>query len=788
MGRSKRTKIEKDTLERIEVPTREMIQLDYDLTKKGNKLLLHKDNLIFDHDVTDKVVKITVRYNYGDELLAEDFANFMSIEAKKYSKHVYPVEKIVVGTDKQRIPELTPDLDPMEAVDMWLANKPLPAGLKKKNIVSIFKDVFSRIDLSKYKRVQAKKFTFVSLGLDNWKCFRGRQKMDLIDGIYSVVGKYKGEVGRSNRSGKSALVSTVPYVLFGHAKASQNRLVNDDQEFGWTFQKVRTEQGNKTLGREVLKKGTASVFVDGKKMNVTDGKEFIHKMIGLNKDDFLNSCFVTEGQLAGLLGESSSTKTEGHIRRWIGIDLWDEVEKELVGLRKINREELVEYFNKRSGLLEIKELGKPKQKEIDELQKQLDEAHGEQKEQISHNARIVVQQDDLEMLEEYEKARGVVKKHKDIEKKLKVLSEEIGPKQELFDKLYEESKEIAREIKPLIDAISDFDGKCPIDSALCPRADDFNSDNKQLEKKITVLEKKREVNGIKSAKLHKELLPLVKEEDDLIRQKGYQDKAIDTVKRLKDKVKKISKKKIGEEIDLSFVEKSIRDLNKEIAEKKHQINVYKEAMKKVIYLTEQIGPLEQEIAYLNYAILISSKRGIPSIQMEGALKEIEQISNEILLRMGAEHRLLVSFEKEIKSRKEEICFDCGLHFALKQKECACGHKRGNAVASELSFKINDKGVIREFNEDSSGGRALLALSFRIALAKYLGLVVLFLDECDYSLDAYFLESFIGMINSLPEIGFKQIFVISHKQRVAESFSRNILITRGKDFSTVKLER
>ena len=789
MGRSKRKKsarIVQDTIERIEIPTRDMVELSYDLTQKGNNFLQCKSNLIFDHDVTDKVVKIIVRYNHGDELLAEDFANFMSSEVKKHSKHVYPVEKIVVGSDKQRIPELTPDLDPMEAVSLWLEKKPLPAGLKKKKVKQIFQDVFSRISLSDYKKVRAKPFTFASFGMDNWKCFRGRQKIDLSDGIYSVVGRYKGEVGRSNRTGKSALVSTVPYVLYNHAKASQDRLVNDGQESGWTFQKIKTEEENIVIGREVLRKGSAKVLVDGKEKNVTDGKEFIHDLIGLDKNDFLNSCFVTEGQLAGLLGESSSL-IEKHIRRWIGIDLWDEVEKELQNLKKVNVKSLQKYIDDRSKQLEVKEKGKPSREEIKAIQMLIDGSQSEMEVRIAHNNRIESQQDDRELLDEYEEAKDIEKQSKRVEKDLEKLSKEVKSEKENYDFLCEGYRVFERDINSLSNALTDFDGKCPIDSVECPRAGDFNSGNKELDKKIELLESDQRKLGKKRDKLYDILLPKIREEKKLKLDKEQLDRARDTIARLKDKVKNIKIGSIGEEIDTLSVRKQIAELNKELASKENQIDYYNSAKKKSVELSSLIAPLEEEIAYLNYAILISSRRGIPSIQMEGTLKEIEQIANEILSRMGADHRLLVSFEKEVKSRKEEICSECGTYFLDKQKECSCGHKRGKAIVNELSFKINDKGVIRDFEEDSSGGRALLALSFRIALAKYLGLVVLFLDECDYALDAYFLESFVGMINSLTEIGFKQVFVISHKQKVADSFDRNILVTRGSEFSTVTLE-
>jgi len=787
MGRTRKRTIEKGSLEIVKIPTRDMVELQFDLTKKGNKLLLTKNNLIFDHDVTDKIVKIVVTYNHGDELLAEDFSAFMFGEAKKHSKHVYPVEKKVIGNEKQRLPELSLAVEPIDAVQLWLKNKHVPAGLNQKKIIKIFSNVFSEISLVNYQQVKAKPFTFSAIGLENWKCFRNRQSVSLTDGIYSVVGQYKDQVGRSNRSGKSAFASVIPYVLWKEAKASQDRLVNDGQDSGWTYLKIIGENGESVIGREVLKKGAGKVVIDGIDNNTRDGEVVIDKLIGLGGNDFLNSCFVTEGQLAGLMGEKS-TVVENHIRRWLGIDLWDEVSKTLkIEQTKLDRE-LNNLIRDRVNLLEVKEQGKPTKKEIDDLQKDLEQAYKEQKEQIAWNSDIERQQDDLELLNKYEEAKEVIKQNKTVEKDFEILSKGIMEQREKFDSCHENLKFISSQLEPLIDAIQDFDGKCPIDSAKCPRANDFNSGNLELQKKIDSLEKVEKSETQKSKVLHEWIYPRLREESDLEKLVIKFQRAKEFVKSLKDKVKNISTKKLGEEFDLTFVENGIRDLNNEIAEKKHQIKIYDVAMKKSIEISEKIEQIELEISYLNYSILICSRRGIPSIQMEGALRDIEEVANEIMKRTGAEHRLLVSFSKELKSKKETECFDCGSTFAQGQKECSCGHKRGNAIVNELSFQINDKGIIRNFEEDSSGGRALLALAFRIALAKHLGLVVLFLDECDYSFDEVNLEAFLGMIKSLSDFGFRQVFVISHKQKIYESLTSNIIITRGEEFSTVKLGR
>ena len=163
--------------------------------------------------------------------------------------------------------------------------------------------------------------------------------------------------------------------------------------------------------------------------------------------------------------------------------------------------------------------------------------------------------------------------------------------------------------------------------------------------------------------------------------------------------------------------------------------------------------------------------------IESVLSGIESQANNLLGEMGVEHRLRFSFQKELK-KKAAACQVCGRVFARGELKCkACDAPRGNEVSDTMEVKVVDAGKLQSFDQDSGGGKALLALVVRIALARFLGLRILFLDEVCSNLDAENLNSVVEMIQRLPDLGFRQVFVISHRRDLLEQLNACVVITR-----------
>jgi DNA repair exonuclease SbcCD ATPase subunit len=87
---------------------------------------------------------------------------------------------------------------------------------------------------------------------------------------------------------------------------------------------------------------------------------------------------------------------------------------------------------------------------------------------------------------------------------------------------------------------------------------------------------------------------------------------------------------------------------------------------------------------------------------------------------------------------------------------------------------------QEFDQDSGAGKGLIALATRIAMSRFLGARVLMLDEVSGAFDAYHLDLFIRLLHKLPELGFTQVFVISHQREVDESMQNQVVVTRYQE--------
>jgi DNA repair exonuclease SbcCD ATPase subunit len=149
--------------------------------------------------------------------------------------------------------------------------------------------------------------------------------------------------------------------------------------------------------------------------------------------------------------------------------------------------------------------------------------------------------------------------------------------------------------------------------------------------------------------------------------------------------------------------------------------------------------------------------------------------------MGADHRVEFTFEEELKE-KARSCRGCGHAYEDgKARKCPeCGAERGMRVSDKLTVRVRDAGHLQSFDQDSGGGKALLAFAVRVALARFLGASVLFLDEVCAELDDENLKLLVETIHKLPEFGFRQVFVISHRREVAEAMPRNIVVTRDPE--------
>jgi len=189
--------------------------------------------------------------------------------------------------------------------------------------------------------------------------------------------------------------------------------------------------------------------------------------------------------------------------------------------------------------------------------------------------------------------------------------------------------------------------------------------------------------------------------------------------------------------------------------------------------------LAGDLRVLRAVRLMFSSRGIPMAMVQESLRQIERQVNSILEKLGTDHRLRFETGRELKSLAK-VCRKCGAPFpdSARVKKCTeCGADRPRERSDELRPMITEGSRKQTFDQDSGAGRALIALATRVSIALFLGAKVLFLDEVCGALDSYHLDLMIRLLQELPRMGFRQVFVISHQQEVADSIRQKIVATR-----------
>ena len=783
MARRRRSAEPEDERARfVDVASRKFAQFDVDLVEESPDDVLARCKG-FALAATSAVVKLRVRYNRGDEEQANHVAAELQKAVGKTAHHVYRPELVAVGDRITRVPELDEQVEPMDAVRMWLKARP-PKVHDVESVEAELEAYLREVgDQAGRGRLQIGLPPVRSIVLENFMPFEACEVDDVPDGVTGVVAVYDGEEGRSNRAGKSALLEAVVFALYGKA-----RDVNTLDEYvrrgadvmsvevhfdGWWVRRSRTASGQGTLE------------IDGARWKVAEGEAEIVKRVGCGREDFLRICFVGQGDLHGILGETSAEISQ-RIVGWLGVEVWYKVS----GLVKAD-------LGKRTAELDTAthrqgdEQRRVEENEVPDAELSVAEAAVHEAEEAAKNAV-----DPEEAVRDLEKrlrtarrvweAMKVAGTRQKWDHQVQSLQEDLNAARESVGEARTElGSRKAEADKCRRTARGQFTGKCPEDGGKCPRTDEINGNRDVVRKRLEKLEK--EVGVVIAAVGDAQAVA-----------DGMQGKLDEARGKLRDAT--AADKVLAEEgkdaEDVAGLERSLaaaranvetgtghQDLQVAVVRTRNALadlmakrKVHDAAQDKVIKLVEEIKRLKNEVSMLRYLSVVVGRQGIPAMIVENALATLEGQANEVLSRMGTEHRLRFGFEAELKKKAVE-CPECGRPFEKGERKCSCGAERGNAKAERLEVRVEDGGREQSFDMDSGGGKALLSLAVRVALARMFGASMMSLDETDGPLDRENLRRLLTTLRELPTLGIDQVFVVSHRQEVAESIGRNIVVRR-----------
>lgn len=776
-----------------DLKTREHVHLRVEYSESGYTIYPRPEEV-----PEGSIVKITIKYPDGDQERADKVLTSVRDVLEDRVYYIRPPEKIVVRDMATRECEISSSTPPLKAIKMWMENKP-PVDMNPIDMLAIVRKYLAKVDIP--DRLTASDMTISQIGLVDFMPFKGHQCISNIpNGLIGVLGEYSGQSGRSNRSGKSALLDAVLYALHGTSRQIGDRKSRSLMEMihkgsdSMSTSLVLSADGRLHYINRVYKllgkSGVSSAKIDGNNLGIDASKEVVKSLFGMDRDDFLRTCFVRQGDLENILSRTGS-QLRDDISKWKGLDLWPKLE-EMAKMETASWHRSLEVARiKFDATQEVIKRGRTDDNEIKSCQDRL-------REDQEHNARIAVAQKRLKELRlSYyvaESIEGIVDRRDEIpvlEKTITKCQKELKKVEILKSDANVELRSAEKETREREKQVQKgFDGICPIDGVQCPRINDINSDCEEVQSrliKVKEIEKSKTSYFMKCEKdyddkksdfdsVENDFRQVVADKKRLDDYKGSSTDEIDAV------IIDIEKDNEIGVIDTTETEKILRDM--QIQASKYDV-AFDEEKKHNTRMEE----CENEIRHSRYVKFMCSKYGIPSMMIAEALDEIAIRVNLILEDLGVDPRLMFEHERELRTRAK-VCYKCGYIFSQlsKEKICTdCGELRGMDKSDELRPMVVEGDRIQHFDLDSGAGRGLIALATRVSMAIFLGSKILFLDEVTGMLDEYHLGTMIKFLHNLTEMGFNQIFVISHNKEIIESapFQIRILRYQEEDRSEIK---
>ena len=145
----------------------------------------------------------------------------------------------------------------------------------------------------------------------------------------AILGKWHQQPERSNYTGKSSFAELISLLLYGKCRAKyQSEIPNDRfNKVGMVEGIINVDNVKYTIKRSfTLKSSTLSIACD-KRPDLQDYQKAqaqveLDLLIGLDYDEFIQSCFFTQGDISKLMTAQPAAKLE-MLNSWMAIEDWD---------------------------------------------------------------------------------------------------------------------------------------------------------------------------------------------------------------------------------------------------------------------------------------------------------------------------------------------------------------------------------------------------------------------------------------------------------------------------------
>ena len=557
-----------------------------------------------------------------------------------------------------------------------------------------------------------------SLYLENFMSYR--------DPCYiGFEGKPLVMIASPNESGKSTLLEAISYALFGKTRAKKDQdliynLATSDMVVELEFE-VNRELIKVTRGRTLSGSNTFTIEGQGGKPSVLN--KWLNSKLQLSYEDFTSLFYFKQGDIHQIMNSNKSQ----YFSRWTSnLDCWLDYEKQVKEVLKTlldRKKEVLILVDKEPELIE----------DLNLLEGQL----------INNNLQEVILQQSLSDHSSYLEAPN----------RLKEIRSELNHKNTQKSTLESHLSGLRSNYKTSNLSLNQLKvGVCPILESSCELLQASN------QKKVN--------------KLDKELGKLKQEATTV---KEHLDKLNNEITDLEIEARSLSEVGAAPMVDIKDLQKQLKQTHYAQGVLNSRVEACKKQLDKLPEFKKKLVEIDQEINDYSFILKACGKNGIPNQILMAELKQVQDRANFILDAFNYPKQLLFEAYTELSSL-EKTCHHCGHNQFKNGLCCGCKSVRRKNRKYEPSIKVIDGSNKRDFSMESGGAQVIQSFAVRLACSIFLANLnnvsvdFLILDEVFGMLDKNNRSKAIELItsNKLNNLGFKQVFMISHSEDILYS--------------------
>ncbi len=628
--------------------------------------------------------------------------------------------------------------------------------------------------------------------LKNWLCYRGDTELVLEAKPYAIVARHPNDVEQSNWLGKTSLLESIVFALFGaHRHRTEDEWITTGEKAGSVS--LEFDNGVRVL-RTRERKGTTKLwcFEGAASSYQLEAQLAIKRIVGLDEADFHATCYFKQRDMGRLVNAKPEARM-AIVGGWLQLAPLVAAEEYVIG-------KVAEFAQRRAeverALLLQEEIvkqnlgGAASVAELTDWETQIESTIDEQEaivgrhqDAVARNAALLAGRENKARYDDLVERGKALRAEIDAAPAPAMLTAETSRLQENRDKLWGqvESLRASFEQKRVV-ARGEFDGACPVAKIVCPakaKINEMRTENANDLRDIRTRLDAAHTAFDKASADHKTAEALSQERD---RKEAHLESLRGQARFLQPSVR--AAEAGGEPVPVEQAEAALREAQAGLVQSKTDALSIRKGLEAVDKATASIeklrvllGEVDAELTVHRAATVILGKQGAQRRLAEGALADIEIGANGMLRECGIGLSVAMSWSRE-GTGLARACDRCGAPYpaSAKVRECPrCSAPRGANQINKLEVDISNRSGAAE---DLAGAALQLAASAWLRGVRLSAWAVAMLDEPFGALDGSnrraLSQHLAGMLAG--RYGFEQSFVIAHHTGALDALPGRIEIT------------